>query len=146
MPSETAPRDAEICHRYKTENISTARLAIDFGISEISVKKILQAAGVTLADRVPRPMEGDKTLSARHVKIGKYVVYHRAFSLGVDRAHMAREMGWSPQKLSSIEAGTFNLTIMDLDDLARIFKTTASHILEATEITPEMVKNQTDSH
>ena len=147
MPSNTTGRDEGIVSRYLSEKISAERLAMDFGISSLRVRQILKAAGVSKKDRPPDLKdEGDRTLSSRHVKIGKYVSFERGFTLGVDRTYLAGKLGWSAIKLASVEHGTFNLTLIDMEDLARIFETSLTGLLEASEATTETTESHPPSN
>ena len=132
MPSPVEERDLLICQRYETEDISTERLGIEFRLSDIRIKQILKAGGVSLKNRAPGLAAGDKTLSATHVKIGKKVHVYRSLTLGVERSYFGEKIGWSPQKVASVEKGTFNLTLLDLNDIAKITGETLSKLLDVS--------------
>ncbi len=127
-------RDAAICQRYLTENISIPRLAADVGLSEVRVKQILANAGISKRDKsFDLEEEVDKTYSNRHVALGKFLIHTRTFSLGVDRSYFAKtKLGWSVPKLASIEKGTYNITLIDMVDLAAALNTTLEALLAAS--------------
>lgn len=134
MPSHVEERDANICRRYVAEGISAARLGLDVGLSEVRVRQILKTAGVTVKNKSPTLAEGDDgTLSRQHARLGKKLLTYRSLTLGVDRPYLAEKMNWTNQKIASVEKGIFNLTLLDLQDLARLFETTLSTLLANTE-------------
>ena len=132
-------RDSKICERYLAENISIPRLAADVGLSDIRVRQILASAGVTKKDKVLDPEEeADKTYSSRHVALGKFLIHKRTFSLGVDRTYFAKSvLGWSTSKLASVEKGTYNITLIDMVDLAASLSITLEALLAVTTPTVE---------
>ncbi len=134
MPSTTENRDEVLCRRYVSEKISTVQLGLDFGLSEIRVRQILKSRNVSVKDRTPGLAEGDRVVSPLHLKLGKKLLTYRSLELGVDRPFLGEKMGWSIQKLASVEKGTFNMTILDLNDLAKLFETTPARLLEVAAI------------
>lgn len=138
MPSTTEERDEILCRRYVSERISTVQLGIDFGLSEIRVRQILKSRNVSVKDRAPGLAEGDRVVSPLHLKLGKKLLTHRSLELGVDRPFLGKKLGWSSQKIASIERGTFNMTILDLNDLAKLFETTPPRLLEVTTTSLEV--------
>lgn len=146
MPSPSEERDAKICHRYLTESISAARLGLDIGLSEQRVRQILKSAGITVKNKAPELAGGDDgTLSPLHSKLGKKLLTYRSLTLGVDRPYFAEKIGWTNQKIASVEKGTYNVSLMDLQDLARIFETTVSGVLADTETSPEVDERDSQS-
>lgn len=132
MATSLSKRNSEICERYLKENISAERLAADVGLSTIRVQQILKAGNVSRKDRgvVEKP---DKVISALHLQLGNSLAYHRAFTLKISRPDMGDLLQWSYVKLAAVEHGTYNLTLLDLNDLARLYKISTSAMLAATE-------------
>lgn len=137
-------RDSSICERYTNENISVPRLAADVGLSEIRVRQILRDCGVAKKDKVIDPDEEvDKTYSSRHVALGKFLIHKRTFDLGVDRGYFAKSvLSWSASKLASVEKGTYNITLVDMVDLAAALSITLEALLAVT--TPVVEATSTD--
>lgn len=75
----------------------------------------------------------DKVISALHLQLGNSLAYHRAFTLKISRPDMGDLLQWSYVKLAAVEHGTYNLTLLDLNDLARLYKISTSAMLAATE-------------
>lgn len=147
MASSDNPRDVELARRYLNESISVERLALEVGLSTIRVKQILKAQGVTKEQRSPlAKIAEDRSLSPRHVRIGKQVAHYRSFNLSVDRTFFAQEIGWSTTKLSSVEKGTFNLTLIDLDDIARTLGKPLHVLLEASEVASSPAKGDVSAN
>lgn len=141
MPSAIESRDERICSRYLAEGLSAERLALDEGLSAARVKQILREGKATGKPRI-KPVEGaDKTVSAAHVKIGKVLAHHRMITMGVDRAHFAAKIQWSHVKVAYVEAGTYNLTLIDLQDIARTTGIGLPILLEDSTPVAEVLPN-----
>lgn len=132
-----AERDEQICQRYINENISAKKLAQDYGLSEVRLRQILSKYGVKAKDRVAPHREigeVDPPLSALHRKIGLRLVFFRTYTRKLDRPELSQLLGWAVQKTALVERGEFNLTLIDLQDIARALQTTPAAVLDAPEI------------
>lgn len=130
-------RDQIICQRYLDENTSAKKLAQEYGLSEVRIRQILSKHGVKVTDRVvPRREVGETAppLSALHRKIGLRLMFFRTYTKKLDRPELAHMLDWSVQKTALVERGEFNLTLIDLQDIARALNTTPSAVLDAPEI------------
>jgi hypothetical protein len=113
-------RNERICDRYLEEGETAQAIAIDVGLSVMAIRVILKN-GNALRGKGPRtkkPKE-DKVLSPLHSKIGGMLSHHRFFTRGIDRRMAADELNWSMQRVATVEAGGYNLTLTDLQDLSR---------------------------
>jgi transcriptional regulator with XRE-family HTH domain len=113
-------RNRRICERYLEEGETAQDIAIDVGLSVMAVRVILKK-GNALRGKTPRvkkPKE-EKVLSPLHSKIGGMLSHHRFFTRGIDRKKAAEELNWSMQRVATVEAGSYNLTLTDLQDLSR---------------------------
>lgn len=120
MGTPIEERNQRICDRYLEEGETAQEIAIDVGLSVMAIRVILKN-GNALRGKTPRvkkPKE-DKVLSPLHAKIGGMLSHHRFFTRGIDRKMAAEELNWSMQRVATVEAGSYNLTLTDLQDLSR---------------------------
>lgn len=125
-------RDEAICQRYTTENTSAKKLGLEYGLSEVRVRQILSKHGVKVKDRVASPKEVGgpaQPLSPLHRKVGLKLLYFRTYTKKLDRPELAERLNWSVQKTSLVERGEFNLTLIDIQDIARALETTPELVL-----------------
>ena len=120
MGSALEERNSRICDRYLKDGETAESLAIDSGLSVASVRVLLRDGGALKAGR-PKVFRTDaeKVLSSVHARLGGILSHHRAFTRGIDRRMAADELNWSMQRVASVEKGVYNLTLIDLIDLAR---------------------------
>lgn len=120
MGSPLTERNTQICDRYLKGGETAESLAMDNGLSVASVRVILRDGGA-LKGKAPRVFrtETERVLSPLHAKLGGMLSHYRAFTRGIDRRMAADELNWSMQRVASVEKGVYNLTLVDLQDLAR---------------------------
>jgi len=101
------------------ENIP--RLAMAYGLSVSSVRKILKTAGVDTAGRVnqgPQPMALGEALTRRHRRIGQVISDIRTFQMKRSQREFAKLANVSIAKLSRGEFGCYDWTITELTRVA----------------------------
>lgn len=137
MPLPIEERDARIQSRFLEQGHTAQRIAIDEGLSLVRVEQILKPVRGK-----PRAIaaEGEQSLSPRHVRIGRKLSKHRQLVLGVDRPFLADKLKWSSVKVSYVEKGTHNLTLVDLEQIAKILQIKLWELLESTEIDDPIVE------
>jgi len=113
-------RNAELCRRYLAGD-SVGNLAREFGLSTSTIWPILRAGGVTRRpDREPakRRSQSNRPLSPIHAKIAHEVSYHRVIELDLSAQSFADRVGMSVKRLTGIESGQCDLTILELERLS----------------------------
>lgn len=141
--SSIEERDEAICRAYTEDKVPAERLAIQYGLGVSSVWKILKKRGAKRPEGPPvkrSPVE--KILGDSHLKIGYKLTHYRSFELVADRTALANKLGWSVKKIAAVEQGKFNLSLIDLQDLATLFKVPLTRLLDvlfsnAPSTTPE---------
>lgn len=98
-----------------TSGKTERELSIEYGLGEKRIRQILEAENVRR--RARRQDERDREISPLHAKIGVRLYDYR-FRLGQERGDVAEELGWSVHRVTYVEKGTHNLTLIDLQDLA----------------------------
>ena len=143
----TQERDEAICRAYLSpENKSAERLAIEYGLGVSSVWKILKKGEVKKppGPRV-RKLPEEKQMGLSHIKIGLRLSYYRSFTLAADRPKLAEKLGWSLQKVAHVEQGQFNLSLVDLQDLATLFKMELWEFFQNDKSVPGILENDASS-
>ena len=120
METAIEKRNKGICERYLKGGETAEALAIDSGLSVMSVRVILKN-GDALKKGRPKVLrtEAERVISPLHARLGGMLSHHRAFTKGIDRRMAADELGWSMQRLATAEKGLYNLTLTDVQDIAR---------------------------
>lgn len=134
-------RNEAVCARYLAGE-TAEMIAIDIGLSVMSVRVIIKA-GAALRGDTPRVFrtESEKVLSPMHVRVGALLAHHRAFVRGLDRRSVSKELNWSVQRIASVEKGIYNLTLTDLQDLARFLEKPIEEILNGQSKTEHAPSN-----
>lgn len=135
-------RDKAICEAY-VAGTTAERLALDYGLSVSAIRLILRTSKVKKpklskeqrAVVVAAKRAAPKTFGSMHEKIGTRLSHYRSFTLMLDRPATAQKLGWSTQKLASVEQGAFNLSLIDIQDLATFMKEDVSQFLN-TAVAP----------
>lgn len=122
-------RNQSICTRY-VDGETADSIALDCGLGVMAVRMILKAGNALrgTTKRVKRSAE-DKVITTSHLRIGTTLSHYRAFTRGIDRRMAAQELQWSVQRVASVEQGTYNLSLLDLQDLARFMNTTIGELV-----------------
>lgn len=113
-------RDQQVVQSY-LDGQSAPTVARSFQISEPLVRKILRAKGVKASDRsksAPKDLNMNRTLSRTHEKLGENLAFTRSMEIKQTRQEAALKIGWTVHKLAAIEKGVFNVTLLDLLDIA----------------------------
>jgi hypothetical protein len=145
MPTPIEERNTGICAQYLGGDTAEG-IALDFGLSVAAVRVIIRE-GKSLRGAAPRVRKTieERVVTSTHARIGARLSHHRAFTRGIDRRMAADELHWSMQRVASVEQGTHNLTLLDLQDLARFINVSIEELLNDKEIetaTPPSPSNQ----
>jgi hypothetical protein len=112
------------------EGATAENLALSYGLSLSAIRLILRQNNVKKIDKTPEQKAraliekktANKSLSPVHTKVGTRLAHFRMFTFVADRALVAKKLGWSIQKVASVEQGIYNLTLLDMMDLSTLFK------------------------
>lgn len=146
MGTPIEERNERICNRYLEEGETAQEIAIDVGLSVMAIRVILKN-GNALRGKTPRvkKLKEDKVLSPLHAKIGGMLSHHRFFTRGIDRRMAADELNWSMQRVATVEAGGYNLTLTDLQDLSRFLGRPIEEIVNGQSSTKHAESPLSDS-
>lgn len=125
-------RDKRILEAFRTQ--SAERVALDFGISAASVRKIALMHGFkkrNLQNEEDLPKVAPRSsINNTHkilgVRFGGFIELKKMRT----NKYAAEELGWSTQKLASTIRGEYSLTLTDLSVMAKYMDVTLSKLLE----------------
>jgi hypothetical protein len=115
MTVELKNRAKQLLADYQ-DGASVADLARMYGISGRWVYELLRLEGVS-----PDRRRQKTPISPLHKAIGSRLIEHM-YQQGLDKRHVANNLEWTFQKLSRVMQGVFDLTILDLQELAALLR------------------------
>lgn len=122
-------RDAQIAALYLS-GVSAPDLARKFALSESSIRLIVKEKGVKAGPRTKTERGTRRALSNVHERLGEQLVLCRSIEMKHTRKEAAERLGWTVHKVAAIEAGTYDVTLTDLVDLASYTKKTMTELAE----------------
>ena len=112
---EINERDKLVCEAYLVKPVS--EVALEFGISESLVKQLVMKYKVKRKVHVQTSKVGN--LGPLYQKLG-FLLYYTREKKTEDRVKFAERLGWSSKKLAGVEKGTYQVTLLDMQDIASI--------------------------
>lgn len=121
-------RDEIIVQEY-LEGLPVPEIARNNQLGDRRIYQILHKNGID-PNRGRKALKEPEPLSALHARIGRRL-YEFYWDKQMLRAHAANRLGWSSTRLRSVEQGTFNLTLFELQDIAGFLNEDIARLLES---------------
>ena len=119
-------RDQEIREKYAEGAATAASLSRTYALSIPRIRQIV--AGVE-KKKGGKPGSILQPISKLHQRLGRRVYDHR-FDRQLTKQYVAGKLGWSVSKLTLVERGQADLTLLDLQDLTTFMKQTLGEFLD----------------
>ena len=119
-------RDQEIRERYAEGGVTAASLSRAYALSIPRIRQIV--AGM----KKPKGGKFGQTqqpISKLHQRLGRKVYDYR-FDSQLTKKFVADKLGWSVSKLTLVERGQVDLTLLDIQDLTTLMKQTPGEFID----------------
>ena len=117
-------RDQEIRERYAAGGVTAASLSRAYALSIPRIRQIV--AGVKKkGGQTGQP----QPISKLHQRLGRKVYDYR-FDGQLTKKYVADKLGWSVSKLTNVEKGYVDLTLLDIQDLTTFMKRTPGEFID----------------
>ena len=137
----TKERDAKIVRMYLEENKKVPEIAAAVGVGMPRIYQILADNGVKRDSAVARAAqaarskeEGLRAFSQVHVNLGLKLYSKRQFVDELTRDVVAQELNWSMKKLALVEKGETELSLTDLQQMAKFLKVSLNELFIDSEV------------
>lgn len=119
-------RDQEIRERYAEGGVTAASLSRTYALSIPRIRQIVAGMKKPKGGKLGQPQQ---PVSKLHQRLGRKVYDYR-FDNQLTKKYVADKLGWSISKLTLVERGQVDLTLLDIQDLTTLMKQTPGEFID----------------